>query len=484
MNKLPLNIVSHLRYDKNTHPNNSTSPSNSSPKTPPPAQQLRIPPPVLKPKRKGSGHDLSIVTTLAAATSDASARRDFQENSDDEVDERTSEEYLRDLEIEYHERALLVNSKRFIKRRNNFPGQKANKNTKCYKCGSKGHFARDCFSKTSEPSYKSPMNNYSSVLKGFQPKFTPKLIQSSSNSNNQADPKFQKDYKAEYKKMKAKLALLEASPLSSQNPKTFQPKSKGLVDETFDWDEEEVSDEEEVTQVKVLMALADDELTIGKSHARNGKWVDITIRKVNTLLSMDEDADWQNYLKDELLILKQAKLDAVTFQIQNTELTKLNHALQEQLKEEKNINEKWLTSSKKVSQYISEQIPHQKKKVLGGELLTESSSKMNENENLFIPASMGYDQEMVLKNKDWVERLNPDSKLPNFNTRRILVPKSQAVNESLETLNTPESSKDSEAEFLNPLPPLKILQGASPSSEARESKLFPNGKRHDIYAST
>ncbi|GJU70994.1 hypothetical protein Tco_1262399 [Tanacetum coccineum] len=32
---------------------------------------------------------------------------DFQENSDDEVDERTSEEYLKDLDIEYHERALL-----------------------------------------------------------------------------------------------------------------------------------------------------------------------------------------------------------------------------------------------------------------------------------------------------------------------------------------------------------------------------------------
>nr|GEU29534.1 uncharacterized mitochondrial protein AtMg00810-like [Tanacetum cinerariifolium] len=103
--------------------------------------------------------------------------QDFQENSDDEVDERSSEEYLRDLEIEYHERALLANSKHFIKRRKNF-------------------------------------------LK-----------------------------------------------------------------------------DEKVTQIKVLMALVDDELTDGKSHAQNGKWVDITITKVNTLLPMDEDADWQNYLK-------------------------------------------------------------------------------------------------------------------------------------------------------------------------------------------
>ncbi|GJS42954.1 hypothetical protein Tco_0567997 [Tanacetum coccineum] len=83
---------------------------------------------------------------------------------------------------------------------------------------------------------------------------------------------------------------------------------------------------------------------------------------------------------------------------------------------------------------------------------------MNENENLFIPASMGYDQETVPKSKDWVERLNPDSKLLKFNTGRVLVPESQAVNESLKltkTLITPESSKDSEAKSPISLPPLK-----------------------------
>nr|GEY27861.1 hypothetical protein [Tanacetum cinerariifolium] len=232
--------------------------------------------------------------------------QDFQENSDDEVDERSSEEYLRDLEIEYHERSLLAN------------------------------------------------------LKRFQPKFTPKLIQTPSNSSSHIDSKLQKDYKTEYKKMKAKLSLFDASSSGPQNPKTFQPKNKCLVAKIFDWDKDEVFGDEEVTHVKVLMALVDDELTIGNSHARNGEWVDITIRKVNTLLSMDQDVDWQNYLKYELLSLKQAKLDAATFQIQNIKFTKLNHALQEQLKEEKMINEKWLTSLKKVSQCISEQVPHEK----------------------------------------------------------------------------------------------------------------------------
>nr|GEZ03633.1 retrovirus-related Pol polyprotein from transposon TNT 1-94 [Tanacetum cinerariifolium] len=121
------------------------------------------------------------------------ALKDFQENSDDEVDERSSEEYLRDLDVEYQKRALLANSKQFIK--------------------------------------------------------------------------------------------------EETTSQTFQPKNKGLVAEIFNWDEEEV------TQVKVLMALADDELTVRKNHARNDEWVNITMRKVNTLLSMDEDVDWKNYLK-------------------------------------------------------------------------------------------------------------------------------------------------------------------------------------------
>ncbi|GJX67779.1 hypothetical protein Tco_0303506 [Tanacetum coccineum] len=378
-------------------------------------------------QRRYSDNKKALITTplttpISTAFFSNNVIQDFQENSDDEVDERTSEEYLRDLDIEFHERALLPNSK---------------------------------------------LSNFSSVSKGFQPNFTPKLIQSSQQTqNSQPEPKIQKDYKTEYKKMKAILALLEAN-------------------------EEEVSDDEELTEVKVLMALADDELTVGKNHARNGEWIDIIMRKVNILLSMDEDANWQNYLKyinvdlkyveekrlnllskynkivfelnkcrDDLLVLKQAKLEAITFQIQNSELTKLNHDLQEQLKEERKINEKWLTSSKKVSQYISEQIPNQKKKILSGELLTESSSKKDVNENLFIPASMGYNHEMVPKSKDWVERHNLDRKLPNFNTGRILVPESQAVNECLKLTkasNNPKSSKDSESESLTPLPPLKNL---------------------------
>ncbi|GJX07996.1 hypothetical protein Tco_0195928 [Tanacetum coccineum] len=41
--------------------------------------------------------------------------------------------------------------------------------------------------------------------------------------------------------------------------------------------------------VKVLMALADDELTVRKNHTRNGEWIDITMRKVRILQKSQEN---------------------------------------------------------------------------------------------------------------------------------------------------------------------------------------------------
>ncbi|GKB01065.1 hypothetical protein Tco_0829109 [Tanacetum coccineum] len=262
---------------------------------------------------------------------------DIYKNSDDEADVRTSEEYLRDLELEFYDRALLANLKCFIKRKNNFSSKKGNESTECYKYGNKGHFEKRLF---------------------------------------------------------------------------FH--NKGLVAETFDWDEEEIFDDEEMTQVNVLMALADDEQDVGKNHAHNGEWIDITMRKVNILLSM-EDSDWQTYLKYINIDLKFVK--------------------------EQRLN--------------IEQIPNQKKKIFGGEQLTESSSKNDVKENPFIPASLDYNHEMVSKSKDCVERHNPDNKLLKFNTRRILVLESQDVNECLKLTEAPtdlESSKESGSEPLTPLP--------------------------------
>ncbi|GKE28127.1 hypothetical protein Tco_1443511 [Tanacetum coccineum] len=57
-------------------------------------------------------------------------------------------------------------------------------------------------------------------------------------------------------------------------------------------DEEEVSsDDNEMVEVKVLMALAEEKDTISKEGARNGEWVKIFMRKVHTLLEIEDNND-------------------------------------------------------------------------------------------------------------------------------------------------------------------------------------------------
>ncbi|GJY33481.1 hypothetical protein Tco_0417950 [Tanacetum coccineum] len=75
-------------------------------------------------------------------------------------------------------------------------------------------------------------------------------------------------------RVKAKLALLSSSASTS---KSSMVKNKGLVAKAYEWDEEDVSsDDNEMVEVKVLMALADGENTaVGKESARNGEWVKI-----------------------------------------------------------------------------------------------------------------------------------------------------------------------------------------------------------------
>nr|GEV03397.1 retrovirus-related Pol polyprotein from transposon TNT 1-94 [Tanacetum cinerariifolium] len=94
--------------------------------------------------------------------------------------------------------------------------------------------------------------------------------------------------------------LIQISPSTSQTPKAFQTKNKCQVAKTFNWDEEEVSDDEEVTQVKVLMAVANDELNVGKNHARNDEWIDITMRKGASPSSEVESLTFQTHSPKEI----------------------------------------------------------------------------------------------------------------------------------------------------------------------------------------
>ncbi|GJS95644.1 retrovirus-related pol polyprotein from transposon TNT 1-94 [Tanacetum coccineum] len=200
-------------------------------------------------------------TPLSTAFFSSSIVQDFQDSPDDEEDTRSSHEYLNDLEEEYQARALLAKSKRFFKKgTQRFSSAKATDQTECHKCGKKGHFARDCWSKTSVSTYQSP----------FQPKPL-------SSPQHKPELRPTKDFEAKYNKVKAKLALLSSSASAS---KASMVKNKGLIAEAYEWDEEEVSsDDNEMVEVKVLMALAEENDAVSKEGARNGEWVKISMRK-------------------------------------------------------------------------------------------------------------------------------------------------------------------------------------------------------------
>ncbi|GKA36168.1 hypothetical protein Tco_0722659 [Tanacetum coccineum] len=141
--------------------------------------------------------------------------------SDDEEDTRSSQEYLNDLEEEYQARALLAKSKRFFKK------------------GTQSSFISITLStKTSQ------------LLSAPKPELRPT-----------------KDFKAKYNTVKAKLALLSSSASAS---KVLMVKNKCLITEAYGWDEEEVSsDDNEMVEVKVLMALAEDNDAVSKDGAKN-----------------------------------------------------------------------------------------------------------------------------------------------------------------------------------------------------------------------
>nr|GEV05793.1 hypothetical protein [Tanacetum cinerariifolium] len=136
-----------------------------------------------------------------------------------------------------------------------------------------------------------------------------------------------KDFESKYNKVKARLALLSPEEVSS--------------------------DDNEVVEAKVLMALTEEEGgSVSKESAKNGEWVQISMR---------------NHV--------------------NTKILKENQNLRKELKELSTTTETWLNSSNKVNQCITEQIPTQKKRTLGVDQLTEDPSNSGQEDLVFEKSS-------------------------------------------------------------------------------------------------
>ncbi|GKD06806.1 hypothetical protein Tco_1181780, partial [Tanacetum coccineum] len=269
-------------------------------------------------------------------------------------------------------------------------------------------------------------------------------------------------------------ALLGSSALA---PSSSSGKNKGLIAETYDWDDEEVSsDDNEVTEVKALMALTDEErVSVGKESANNGEWVKIFIQKVHTLLEMEDNNDRKTFLdylcidlnyveeqrnnllskhrnlvhklntcNEQLLVLKQAKLDLLTMQHVNTEILKENQNLRNELKELTSIIEAWLNSSNKVNQ--------------------------SDNSEMSITCS----NKPKLSGAEDFTLLNHDTgKVPSNESQRNTSDHSVVVSDSsvIDYDSADESSVCS-----TPLPPLEKLTGAEPVSGPKTIKLILKSK--------
>ncbi|GJV31284.1 retrovirus-related pol polyprotein from transposon TNT 1-94 [Tanacetum coccineum] len=143
--------------------------------------------------------------------------------------------------------------------------------------------------------------------------------------------------------IKAKLAHLSSGASTS---KSSLVKNKDLITEAYEWDEEDVSsNDNETVEVKVLMALADDESgAVGKESVRNDEWN----KEINLVLKNRDLVQELNTCKERLLVLKQAKLDFLTMYHVNTEILKENQNLRKELKELTTVTETWLNTSNKL----------------------------------------------------------------------------------------------------------------------------------------
>ncbi|GJZ16119.1 retrovirus-related pol polyprotein from transposon TNT 1-94 [Tanacetum coccineum] len=230
-----------------------------------------------------------------------------------------------------------------------------------------------------------------------------RFFKKGTQSSPQHKPKLRptKDFEAKYNKVKAKLALLK----------------------------EVSSDDNEMVEVKVLMALPEDNDVVSKEGARNGEWVKISMRKHV-----------------------------------NTKILKENKNLRTELKELTVITKTWLNSSNKVNQCISEQIPSQKKRILGVDQLTEDPSSSGQKYLVFekslvddIKVSIpGVERPWLFKAEGFI--------LPNHDTGRILPAESQrnTIDPSVVVTDFSATNYDSADESLvcsTLLPPLKKLDG-------------------------
>ncbi|GJV84361.1 retrovirus-related pol polyprotein from transposon TNT 1-94 [Tanacetum coccineum] len=138
------------------------------------------------------------------------------------------------------------------------------------------------------------------------------FCQSLINTNNTKDfelaslfdsPDDEEDTRNSHKYLNDLKEEYQARALLAKSKKFFKKVTQRSYREAYECDVKKIvsSDDNEMVEVKVLMALAEENDAASKEGAKNSEWVKITIRKVHTLLEM-EDNDDRNVCLDYLCI--------------------------------------------------------------------------------------------------------------------------------------------------------------------------------------
>ncbi|GJU77774.1 hypothetical protein Tco_1274844 [Tanacetum coccineum] len=359
-------------------------------------------------------------TPLSTALFSTSIIHNFKDSPDDEENTRSSQEYLNGLEEEYQAKALLAKYKRFFKKgTQSFSSAKATNQTECHKC---------------------------------------ELIPT-------------KDFEAKYNKVKAKLSLLSSSASAS---KASMVKNKGFITEAYEWDKEVSSDDNEMIEAKVLMALVEDNDVVNKEGAKNGEWVKISMRKVYTLREMEDNNDRKNYLKYLYIDLNYVEEQRNNLMSKHRDLVQKLNTCKEQLSVLKQAKLKFYTMQH-VNTCISKQIPIQQKNILGVDQVIEDPS-ISRKIDLVYKKSLAGDTKVSIHDVEKPLLSKAEGFImTNHDTGRILPAESQRNTTDHLVVVTDSSSTDydsaDESSVCNTLfPSLKNLDDVEPISRPKTIK--------------
>ncbi|GJY83744.1 retrovirus-related pol polyprotein from transposon TNT 1-94 [Tanacetum coccineum] len=254
-----------------------------------------------------------------------------------------------------------------------------------------------------------------------------------------------KEFEKKYNKVKAKLALLN----SGTSSKSSMVKNKGLVAKAYEWDEEDVSlDKNDMTEVKVHMAQTDDEnVVVGKESARNGEWVKISMRKVHTLLDKEDNDERKSFLDYLCIDLSYVEEQRNKLMLKHRDLVQELNTCKEQLLVLKQAKLDFLTMQ-------FEQIPSQKKRISGLDQLTEDPSSSGQIDLVFVKSS-AEDIKVSISGveRPWLSEAEGFT-LPNHNT------------------STEYDLADESSVCSTPLSPLEKLASVEPVSGPKAIKLI------------